>query len=57
MEGKIADEVQETKKKFGGKTELGRRRTELADAPAEIEHAIEDFVEREPMTVILSEKG
>ncbi len=32
----IADEVRETKKKFGGKTELGRRRTELADAPAEI---------------------
>ena len=53
----IADEVRETKKKFGGKTELGRRRTELADAPAEIEHTIEDFVEREPVTVILSEKG
>lgn len=53
----IADEVRETRKKFGGKTELGRRRTELADAPAEIEHAIEDFVEREPVTVILSEKG
>src|SRR6187455_840076 len=33
---KIADEVQETKKKFGGKTPLGRRRTELADAPAEV---------------------
>jgi topoisomerase-4 subunit A len=55
--GAIANEVRETKKKFGGKTELGRRRTELADAPAEIEHAIEDFVEREPVTVILSEKG
>ncbi|MGQ3300448.1 DNA topoisomerase IV subunit A [Reyranella sp.] len=53
----IADEVRETKKKFGGKTELGRRRTELADAPAELEHTIEDFVEREPVTVILSEKG
>ena len=55
--GRIAEEVQETKKKFGGRTELGRRRTELADAPAEIEHTIEDFVEREPITVILSEKG
>ena len=53
----VADEVRETRKKFGGKTALGRRRTELADAPAEIEHAIEDFVEREPVTVILSEKG
>ncbi len=55
--GTIAEEVQETKKKFGGKTPLGRRRTELADAPAEIEHAVEDFVEREPVSVILSDKG
>ena len=54
---KIAEEVQETKRKFGGKTELGRRRTELADAPAEIEHAVEDFVEREPITVVCSDKG
>ncbi len=53
----IAAEVQETKRKFGGKTPLGRRRTELADAPAEVEHAIEDFVEREPITIVLSEKG
>ena len=53
----IAAEVQETKRKFGGKTALGRRRTELADAPAEIEHAVEDFVEREPMTIVCSEKG
>ena len=43
--------------KFGGKTALGKRRTELADAPAEIEHAIEDFVEREPVTVVCSDKG
>ena len=55
--GKISDEVQETKRKFGGKTELGRRRTELADAPAEVEHAVEDFVEREPITVVCSDKG
>jgi topoisomerase-4 subunit A len=53
----IAAEVQETKRKFGGKTELGKRRTELADAPAEIAAAVEDFVEREPVTVICSEKG
>ncbi|MFI5000042.1 MAG: DNA gyrase subunit A, partial [Reyranellales bacterium] len=53
----IAAEVQETKAKFGQKTAIGKRRTELADAPAEIEHAIEDFVEREPVTVILSDKG
>ena len=54
---RIADETQETKRKFGAKTALGRRRTELADAPVEGEHAIEDFVEREPITVVLSDKG
>ena len=53
----IAAEVQETKRKFGGKTELGKRRTELADAPAEIAAAVEDFIEREPVTIICSEKG
>ena len=55
--GKIAEQIQETRTKFGGKTKLGKRRTELADAPAEIAHAIEDFVEREPVTVVLSAKG
>ncbi len=53
----ISKEVQEIKAKFGQKTEIGKRRTELADAPAEVEHAVEDFVEREPVTVICSEKG
>src|SRR4029079_7670825 len=42
--GKIAEQVQETKAKFGPKTKLGKRRTELADAPVEVEHALEDFV-------------
>src|SRR3954471_1722159 len=55
--GKIAEEVQETKAKFGPKTRIGKRRTELADAPVEVEHATEDFVEREPITVVLSAKG
>src|SRR5215468_4192890 len=53
----IAAEIKEIQRKFGAKTELGRRRTELADAPAEVEHAVEDFVEREPITVVCSEKG
>ncbi|HZP99030.1 MAG TPA: DNA topoisomerase IV subunit A [Reyranella sp.] len=53
----ISKEVQEIKAKFGQKTEIGKRRTELADAPAEVEHAVEDFVEREPVTVVCSEKG
>jgi topoisomerase-4 subunit A len=54
---RISTEVKEIQRKFGARTELGRRRTELADAPAEVEHAVEDFVEREPITVVCSEKG
>jgi topoisomerase-4 subunit A len=53
----ISAEVQEIKNRFGGKTVLGKRRTALADAPAEVGHAVEDFVEREPVTVVLSDKG
>jgi len=53
----IADEVQATRAKFGLKTAIGKRRTELADAPVEVEHAVEDFVEREPITVVCSAKG
>ncbi len=53
----IAEEVKETQRKFGAKTALGKRRSELADAPTEVAHAIEDFVEREPVTVVLSDKG
>ena len=39
-------------------TEVGRRRTDFADAPQiDIEAASEAFIPREPITVILSDKG
>ncbi len=53
---RIVSELEETKKKFGDGA-LGKRRTELAEAPAEVDVSTEAFVEREPITVILSEKG
>ncbi len=53
---KIIAELEETRAKFGDGP-LGRRRTELGDVPAEIDVTTEAFVEREPITVILSEKG
>ena len=53
---RIADELEKTRKQFG-EGRLGRRRTVLADAPAAVEVATEAFVEREPITVILSDKG
>ena len=43
---------------FGPKTPLGKRRTQFADAPEHDLAAIEEaFVEREPVTVVISEKG
>jgi topoisomerase-4 subunit A len=53
----IAAEVKGLKEKFGQKTALGKRRTELAEAPAAVVVPIDAFIEREPMTVICSEKG
>ena len=53
---RISDELAETRKKFGSGP-LGARRTELGDVPAAIEVSNEAFVEREPITLILSEKG
>ena len=53
---RIAEELEETRKKFGSGA-LGARRTELGAAPPVVEVASEAFVEREPITVILSDKG
>jgi topoisomerase-4 subunit A len=53
----IAGEVAELKKRFGQATPLGKRRTELGDAPSAVIVPLEALVEREPVTVICSEKG
>src|SRR3984957_3084303 len=52
----ITEELEETRKKFGSGP-LGDRRTELGVAPAVVDVNTDAFVEREPITVILSEKG
>jgi topoisomerase-4 subunit A len=55
---KVAAEVKEVREKFGPKTALGKRRTTFAEAPEHDEAAIEEaLVEREPITVVVSEKG
>ncbi|GGD02932.1 DNA topoisomerase 4 subunit A [Aquisalinus flavus] len=54
---KITDELRETRKSFDPKSGIGKRRTEIADAPAEIEVNLDDLIEKEPVTVILSDKG
>jgi topoisomerase-4 subunit A len=55
---KIAAEVKKVRDTFGPKTPLGKRRTSFAEAPEHDEAAIEEaLVEREPITVVVSEKG
>jgi topoisomerase-4 subunit A len=54
----IAGQIREVREKFGPKTPLGKRRTGFAEAPAHDEAAIEEaLVEREPVTIVVSEKG
>src|SRR5690606_20905511 len=56
--GAITPEIAELKKAYGKDTSLGARRTEFAEAPDADMAAVETaFIEREPITVILSEKG
>ncbi len=53
---RIIEELEATRDKFGG-GKLGARRTEIGAAPVAMEVATEGFVEREPLTVVLSDKG
>ena len=54
----VADQVKQVRETFGKKTPLGKRRTEFAEAPEHDEAAIEEaMVVREPITVVVSEKG
>ena len=53
----IAAEIRQMNEKFGKKTALGRRRTEFSEVAEEIEVPLEALIEKEPITVILSQKG
>ena len=52
----ITSEIKNIKKQFGGGA-LGNRRTEIGTPPAPVDVPTEAMVEREPITVICSEKG
>ena len=54
---RIGDEIKEIRKKVGPDTELGRRRTGFADAPQVEVDLAAALIEKEPVTVVLSEKG
>jgi topoisomerase IV subunit A len=55
--GKLGEEVVGIKARFGQADALGRRRTELGEAPSAVVVPIEAYIEREDITVVLSEKG
>lgn len=54
---KLAEEITQMKERFGKKTVLGRRKSQFMDTPDEVEITTEVFVEKEPITIILSNKG
>lgn len=54
----VSWEIGEVKKQFGPDTELGKRRTTFAQAPErDLSDIHEAMIEREPVTVVVSEKG
>ena len=53
----IATDIRELKKKYGPKTALGQRRSTFAEAMPDMDVLPEILVEKEPVTIILSQKG
>src|SRR3546814_21066814 len=53
----IGEQVRDIKARFGDKTPLGKRRTEIGDVPSEVVIPLEAVVAREPVTVLCSAKG
>ena len=55
--GVISEDIKSLKEKFSKKTDLGKRRTDFAEAPVVDADFDEATIEKEPITVICSEKG
>jgi topoisomerase-4 subunit A len=54
---RIADEIRAVKETYSKKTPLGRRRTDFAEAPVIDADVEQSMIEKEPVTVVCSEKG
>ena len=54
---RIGDEIKSLKTTFGPRTDLGRRRSQFSDVPQIEEVPLEAMIEREPITVVCSNKG
>ncbi|WP_438956977.1 DNA topoisomerase IV subunit A [Cognatiyoonia sp.] len=55
--GKIAEQLRETRKEFGRDSDGGVRRTQFAEAEEIADIPMEAMIEREPITVVLSQMG
>jgi len=53
----IGDEIKDIRAKYGEKTALGKRRTEVGDAPTAVVVPIDAFIEKESLTIVCSQKG
>ncbi len=53
----IAYEIRDTKKKYGPETKLGKRRTSFEAPPEVVVDFAEAMIEREPVTILVSQKG
>ena len=53
----ISREITEIGKRFGPDTEFGRRRTQIGAAPVSAPLPLEAMIERQPVTVLCSQKG
>jgi len=54
---RIGEEIADIRRRFGKKTGLGARRTEIGEAPSAAVVPLAAMIEREPVTVICSQKG
>ena len=54
---RISDEIRTIRETFGRKTELGSRRSRFADAPEGDFDVARAMIEKEPITVVCSQKG
>jgi topoisomerase IV subunit A len=52
----LSKEVKATEAEFGGDTDLGRRRTTIGETPEPVEIPVTALIEREPVTILCSEK-
>ncbi len=53
----IAYQIRDTKKKYGPETKLGKRRTTFEAPPEVVVDLAEAMIEREPVTILVSQKG